>query len=40
MQESRHIQRIQRIEPGEFAEVRQMTMMAIITARPEMTQEI
>jgi hypothetical protein len=28
------------MEPGEFAEVRQMTMMAIITARPEMTQEI
>jgi len=28
------------MEPGEFHEIRKMTMTAIITARPEMTQEI
>jgi hypothetical protein len=26
------------MEPGEFHEIRKMTMTAIITARPEMTQ--
>jgi len=28
------------MEPGEFHEIRKMTMTVIITARPEMTQEI